>query len=195
VAERLARPCADLSMECLGSDGGGRDGPSPRSLQPGPRTREVREGELDARLAILNDALRGREYLLGDAFTMGDVNMVSTLLEPWKVSKPDGEIDPRDARFPALGAWLTRCMARPAWGASRPSRISRSPRSSRSAAMRSVEPRVEGEAELLQAREALAKVLAPEQSLRGPGVRDADVRAGHPADEHRGPPDCGEIAA
>jgi glutathione S-transferase len=80
-----------------------------------PERVERAKAELAARLAILNDALKGRDYLLGDAFTMGDVNLLTTLLEPWEVSKPGADIHPADERFPALGAWLTRCMARPSW--------------------------------------------------------------------------------
>jgi glutathione S-transferase len=72
--------------------------------------------ELHGRLAILNAALTGRDYLLGSDFTLADVNLASTLLEPWELSKPDGgDVRPGDTDFPAVGAWLTRCTARPSW--------------------------------------------------------------------------------
>src|SRR5215469_2201918 len=49
--------------------------------------------ESQARLAILEDALRDRAYLLGDAFTFADLNLAATFLEPWELAKPDaGEV-------------------------------------------------------------------------------------------------------
>lgn len=68
--------------------------------------------ELHAALRILDGSLSG-PYLLGDDFTVGDLNLASTLREPGE----DGisgiaEIDL--AAFPNLASWLDRCSARPA---------------------------------------------------------------------------------
>jgi glutathione S-transferase len=72
--------------------------------------------ELHARLAILNDALARRTYLLGDVFTLADINMATTLIEPWELSRPDGgDIRPGDRLFPAVGEWLARCTSRESW--------------------------------------------------------------------------------
>jgi glutathione S-transferase len=72
--------------------------------------------ELHARLAILDNALKGRAYLLGDRFSLADLNLAATLIEPWEMSREDGgDIRPGDQRFPAIGAWLTRCTGRPSW--------------------------------------------------------------------------------
>ncbi len=73
------------------------------------------KAELDARLAILDDALYGRDFLVGKSFTFADINVLTTLKEPWELSKPDAEVRVDDPRFPALGAWLERCMARRTW--------------------------------------------------------------------------------
>ena len=74
------------------------------------------KAETRARLAILEDALTDRAYLLGDAFTFADLNLAATFLEPWELAKPDaGEVRPGDTRFPRVGAWLARCTSRPSW--------------------------------------------------------------------------------
>jgi len=79
------------------------------------RVERARAG-LHARLAILNSALAGRQWLLGHVFTLADINMATTLIEPWELSRPDGgDIRPGDRRFPAVGEWLTRCTSRPSW--------------------------------------------------------------------------------
>jgi glutathione S-transferase len=72
--------------------------------------------ELHARLTILDNALMGRAYLLGEAFSLADLNLASTLIEPWEMSRADGgDIRPGDRTFPAVGDWLTRCTSRPSW--------------------------------------------------------------------------------
>jgi glutathione S-transferase len=79
--------------------------------------------ELHARLAILDNTLKGRAYLLGDAFTLADLNLAATLIEPWEMSRADGgDIRPGDRTFPAIGDWLSRCTSRPSW-----ERVSRLP--------------------------------------------------------------------
>jgi len=71
--------------------------------------------ELHGRLAILDHALAGRAYLLGDVFTLADINLATTLVEPWELSSSDGDIRPGDQKFPAVGEWLTRCTSRQSW--------------------------------------------------------------------------------
>ena len=81
-----------------------------------PARVERARSELHARLAILNDALTDRLYLLGNDFTFADINLASTLIEPWEVNKPDaGDVRPGDKTFPAVGAWLARCTERASW--------------------------------------------------------------------------------
>jgi glutathione S-transferase len=74
------------------------------------------KAELHARLAIVENALEGRAYLLGDSFTLADINLAATFIEPWELDRADaGDIRPGDQTFPNLGAWLTRCTNRPSW--------------------------------------------------------------------------------
>jgi glutathione S-transferase len=58
-------------------------------------------------LAILNDALAGRSYLAGPAFTVADLNVASVVS-----LAPMCGIDLAGA--PSVQAWLQRCTARPA---------------------------------------------------------------------------------
>jgi len=61
---------------------------------------------------VLNAALEGREYLVGSGFTVADLNLASicSWAKPIKYDfKP----------FPKAGAWLDRCLARPAYKAAR----------------------------------------------------------------------------
>jgi glutathione S-transferase len=74
------------------------------------------KAELQARLAILENALRDRDYLLGGEFTFADLNLAATFIEPWEMAKPDaGDVRPGDTNFPTVGAWLTRCTSRGSW--------------------------------------------------------------------------------
>ncbi|MBX9943463.1 MAG: glutathione S-transferase family protein [Reyranella sp.] len=61
---------------------------------------------------VLNAALQGRDYLLGSTFTVADLNLASIL--SW--AKP---IKFDFAPFPNVGAWLDRCLSRPAFKAAR----------------------------------------------------------------------------
>ena len=63
-------------------------------------------------LAVLNDALQGRDFLLGSTFTVADLNLASVM--SW--SKP---IKFDFGPYPNAGAWLDRCLARPAYKAAR----------------------------------------------------------------------------
>jgi glutathione S-transferase len=60
-------------------------------------------------LGILNDALAGREYLVGNSFTVADLNVASILA--WgKIARLDMSTLPEATR------WLDGCLARAAYG-------------------------------------------------------------------------------
>jgi glutathione S-transferase len=80
-----------------------------------PEVKAKAEAERLAALAILDAALEGRAYLLGEAFTLADVNVATTLAEPWENGRIDGDLDPAAHGLPALADWLTRCTSRPCW--------------------------------------------------------------------------------
>lgn len=63
-------------------------------------------------LGVLNAALQGRDYLLGSTFTVADLNLAAIM--SW--AKP---IKFDFAPFPNVGAWLDRCLSRPAFKAAR----------------------------------------------------------------------------
>lgn len=65
-------------------------------------------GEAIARpLAVLDGALAEQDYILGDTFTIADLNIASILF--WlRAARFDL------ARWPNVAAWLERCLARPA---------------------------------------------------------------------------------
>ncbi len=73
------------------------------------------EAERLAALAILDRALAGRPYVLGDVFTLADLNLAATLSEPWENGLVDGEVDPDDHGLSALADWLARCTGRASW--------------------------------------------------------------------------------
>jgi len=64
-------------------------------------------GVLKAPFAVLDQALTGREYLLGGDFTVADLNVASVLVwcKPARLALDS---------YPNLNAWLERCLARPA---------------------------------------------------------------------------------
>ncbi len=62
---------------------------------------------LDLRLAVLDSVLADRAFLLGDTFTVADLNLSCVLYAPW-MNKYDL------ARFPKVKAWLDACLTRPA---------------------------------------------------------------------------------
>lgn len=62
--------------------------------------------------AVLDGALKNREYLLGDSFTVADLNLASIC--SW--AKP---IKFDFGPFPNVAAWLQRCLDRPAYKAAR----------------------------------------------------------------------------
>lgn len=58
-------------------------------------------------LAVLDRHLAGRDYLLGDSFTIADLNVASVMA--WlQVSRQDL------SAWPNVIAWMTRCLKRPA---------------------------------------------------------------------------------
>ena len=65
-----------------------------------------------AALATLDRALEGRSWLIGEAFTVADLN-VAAVLSPSRAAHLDL------APYPNLAAWLARCYARPAARATR----------------------------------------------------------------------------
>jgi len=64
-------------------------------------------GILKGPFGVLDRALHGREYLVGDTFTVADLNVASVLswCKPARI---------RLHEYPSLDAWLDRCLARPA---------------------------------------------------------------------------------
>ena len=68
-----------------------------------------------AALTLLDRALTGRAYLLGETYTLADINLATTLSEPWENGRIDGDFDPAAEGLLALGDWLARCAGRPSW--------------------------------------------------------------------------------
>ena len=79
-------------------------------LPPDQRDAEVAGAavqQLQAPMRVLDDALEGREYLVGDSFSVADLNVAAVF--SWAVpSKLDL------SEFPNLSRWLTACISRPA---------------------------------------------------------------------------------
>jgi len=80
-----------------------------------PEIRARAEAERLAALAILDKALKDRPYLIGDAFTLADLNVAASLVEPWEGGRIDGNLDPSAHGLTALADWLARCTSRPSW--------------------------------------------------------------------------------
>ena len=73
-----------------------------------PKAVEDAKAALHKPLAVLNDALKGRQYLLGDNFTIADLNLASVMA--WaKLAKIDMTGSSNAAN------WLDRCLSRPAF--------------------------------------------------------------------------------
>jgi glutathione S-transferase len=80
-------------------------------LRP-PADRIVAEAALgkeatDQRLAVLESELATRDYLVGNGFTIADLNLASVLYGSF-VNGYDF------SAFPKVKAWLARCLERPA---------------------------------------------------------------------------------
>jgi glutathione S-transferase len=67
------------------------------------------EAELQKPLGVLEQALRGREYLLGGGFTVADLDVQSVLWVPVVLGKCD------ISAYPSTKGWLDRGRARPAY--------------------------------------------------------------------------------
>ena len=80
-----------------------------------PETKAGAEAERLAALAVLDAGLKDRPYLLGEAFTLADLNVATTLNEPWEQGRIDGDLDPATHGLPVLADWLARCTSRPSW--------------------------------------------------------------------------------
>lgn len=82
-----------------------------RATLPEPERDEAKlrqaEGALQKPFAVLDGCLDGRDYLLGERFTVADLNVASVLI--W--AKP-GRLDL--SAYPAMKAWLDRCLGREA---------------------------------------------------------------------------------
>ncbi len=77
-------------------------------LPPAERDAALRDealGVLAAPFQVLDTALSKQPYLLGDAFTIADLNVAAVISRA---------IDMELAAVPHLKAWLTRCLDRPA---------------------------------------------------------------------------------
>ena len=60
-------------------------------------------------LGVLNDALTGHDYLVGNSFTVADLNVAGILV--WGKM---GRLNLLD--HPAVTRWFDACLARPAYG-------------------------------------------------------------------------------
>ena len=84
-----------------------------------PAAKATAEAERLSALSILDRALADRPYLLGEAFTLADLNLAATLNEPWEQGRIDGDLDPAAHGLAALADWLARCVGRPSWASVR----------------------------------------------------------------------------
>jgi GST-like protein len=65
--------------------------------------------QINKSLGILNDRLNGRQYVLGEKFTLVDLDLASVL--GWAMQGLKLKVDM--ATYPHLGAWLGRSSSRP----------------------------------------------------------------------------------
>jgi glutathione S-transferase len=70
------------------------------------------ERKLAAPFGVLDGALRGRAHLLGESFTIADLNVASVLVWATMARLELGA-------WPQLAAWLPRCTGRPAFARAR----------------------------------------------------------------------------
>lgn len=77
--------------------------------QRNAKAAEVARGEVEKKLEILDGALAGRTWLLGDAFSLADVQAAAFVAYAGMVG-----FDPK--KWPNLGAWLGRATSRPGFG-------------------------------------------------------------------------------
>jgi glutathione S-transferase len=72
-----------------------------------PATEQAAIKALEHPLSVLNDHLASRQYLLGDTFTLADLNVASVLSMGLAAKFDFGA-------YPNVQQWLTRCVSRPA---------------------------------------------------------------------------------
>ncbi len=78
-----------------------------------PRAVASGQNQLHAAFQVLEGTLIDRRFLLGEAFTVADLNLASTIREPGQLGVSGmGEIA-LDA-FARIEAWLDECSMRPA---------------------------------------------------------------------------------
>jgi glutathione S-transferase len=64
----------------------------------------------------LNRVLRDQDYLLGDSFTVADVNVATTLSQPSELGLIGWQrVSPAKVGLAGLARWLDRCSARPSY--------------------------------------------------------------------------------
>jgi glutathione S-transferase len=73
-----------------------------------PATLAQCQADLDRPLAVLETHLTGRDWLLGDRFSIADLNVASVLV--WSRTAKLNM-----AAYPRTADWLKRCMGRPAF--------------------------------------------------------------------------------
>jgi glutathione S-transferase len=78
---------------------------------PNPAVMEFLKGRVLNALAIVDQRLAGRAFLLGDLATIADISMVGYLYYPAEEFGFDIAAD-----FKNIGAWLERVQALPGWG-------------------------------------------------------------------------------
>ncbi|MGR3552435.1 glutathione S-transferase family protein [Paracoccus sp. (in: a-proteobacteria)] len=79
----------------------------PEAKRPQPVI-EFSQGRLKAAYGVLNDALAGRDWLVGDRLTVADISCCGYLFydEPFGFNRAD---------WPNIDAWLTRISQQPGW--------------------------------------------------------------------------------
>ena len=69
-----------------------------------------------AALGILNDALSNRSYLLGESFSLADLNVAASISQPNEQGRIDWQrLDPAKLGLVHLSDWLRRCTSRDSW--------------------------------------------------------------------------------
>jgi glutathione S-transferase len=68
---------------------------------------EVAKGDVEKHLAILEQALQGKSYLVGGDFTVADAHVSS-----WSMYVTMSGFDA--SKYPSIAAWSARCQERPA---------------------------------------------------------------------------------
>jgi glutathione S-transferase len=71
-----------------------------------PEAERLAVEALEKPLAYMNEQLAGKEYLLGNEFTLADLNVASVM--GWALA---AKLDL--AKSPNVQQWLSRCLARP----------------------------------------------------------------------------------